>query len=116
MSSALFAPLIRSEWRVNNVPYYHFDIDDSASLAPFRQPFFLIFNIAVGGNWPGYPDASTTFPQKMIVDYVRIFEPSNNTPPSDEDGDGLSDAEELSLGTDPNARDTDADGLDDERN
>ena len=101
------------EWRVNNVPYYHFDIDDSASLAPFRQPFFLIFNIAVGGNWPGYPDASTTFPQKMIVDYVRIFEPSDNTPPSDEDGDGLSDAEELSLGTDPNARDTDADGLDD---
>ena len=101
------------EWRVNDVPYYHFDIDDSASLAPFRKPFFLIFNVAVGGNWPGYPDASTTFPQKMIVDYVRIFEPSGSTPPSDNDGDGLSDAEELSLGTDPNARDTDKDGLDD---
>ena len=101
------------EWRVNDVPYYHFDIDDSASLAPFRKPFFLIFNVAVGGNWPGYPDASTTFPQKMIVDYVRIFEPSGSTPPSDKDGDGLSDAEELSLGTDPNARDTDMDGLDD---
>ena len=101
------------EWRVNDVPYYHFDIDDSASLAPFRKPFFLIFNVAVGGNWPGYPDASTTFPQKMIVDYVRIFEPSGNTPPSDNDGDGLSDAEELSLGTDPNVRDTDSDGLDD---
>lgn len=101
------------EWRVNDIPYYHFDIDDSASLAPFRKPFFLIFNIAVGGNWPGYPDASTTFPQEMIVDYVRIFEPSGNTPPSDKDGDGLSDAEELSLGTDPNVRDTDADGLDD---
>ena len=101
------------EWRVNDVPYYHFDIDDSASLAPFRKPFFLIFNVAVGGNWPGYPDASTTFPQKMIVDYVRIFEPSGNTPPSDNDGDGLSDAEELSLGTDPNVRDTDTDGLDD---
>lgn len=101
------------EWRVNDVPYYHFDIDNSASLAPFRKPFFLIFNVAVGGNWPGYPDASTTFPQKMIVDYVRIFEPSGNTPPSDNDGDGLSDAEELSLGTDPNVRDTDSDGLDD---
>ena len=101
------------EWRVNDIPYYRFDIDDSASLAAFRKPFFLILNIAVGGNWPGYPDASTTFPQEMIVDYVRIFEPSGSSPPSDGDRDGLSDAEELSLGTDPNDRDTDADGLDD---
>jgi beta-glucanase (GH16 family) len=33
----------------------------------------LIFNVAVGGDWPGSPDASTTFPQQMIVDYVRVF-------------------------------------------
>ena len=64
------------EWRVNDVPYYQFTIDDSASLAPFRKPFFLIFNVAVGGNWPGYPDDTTTFPQQMVVDYVRIFEPT----------------------------------------
>tara|TARA_B100000035_G_scaffold262366_1_gene233741 strand:- start:183 stop:1688 length:1506 start_codon:yes stop_codon:yes gene_type:complete len=64
------------EWRVNDVPYYQFSIDDSASLAPFRKPFFLIFNVAVGGNWPGYPDDTTTFPQQMVVDYVRIFEPT----------------------------------------
>ncbi len=31
-------------------------------------------NIAVGGNWPGYPDASTQFPQTMMVDYVRVFQ------------------------------------------
>lgn len=41
---------------------------------PFNQPFFFIMNIAVGGKWPGYPDATTTFPQRMEVDYVRVFQ------------------------------------------
>jgi len=41
---------------------------------PFDQDFFFIFNIAVGGNWPGYPDATTQFPQQMIVDYIRVFD------------------------------------------
>jgi len=41
---------------------------------PFNAPFFFIFNIAVGGNWPGSPDATTTFPQRMIVDYIRVFQ------------------------------------------
>lgn len=41
---------------------------------PFNQPFFFIFNVAVGGNWPGDPDSSTSFPQRMIVDYVRVFQ------------------------------------------
>ncbi|HEV7332277.1 MAG TPA: family 16 glycosylhydrolase [Flavisolibacter sp.] len=41
---------------------------------PFNSPFFFIFNVAVGGNWPGSPDASTTFPQRMIVDYVRVYQ------------------------------------------
>ncbi len=40
----------------------------------FNNNFFLIFNVAVGGNWPGYPDASTQFPQRMIVDYVRVYQ------------------------------------------
>ena len=101
------------EWRVNDAPYYRFDIDESASRAPFRKPFFLIFNVAVGGNWPGYPDETTSFPQKMIVDYVRIFEPSGIAPPRDSDGDGLSDAEENSLGTDAQIADSDGDGLSD---
>lgn len=41
---------------------------------PFNKPFFFIFNVAVGGNLPGSPDASTPFPQSMIVDYVRVFQ------------------------------------------
>ena len=42
---------------------------------PFNQPFFMILNVAVGGNWPGYPDDTTEFPQKMTIDYVRVFQP-----------------------------------------
>jgi beta-glucanase (GH16 family) len=40
----------------------------------FDHPFFIILNVAVGGEWPGYPDKTTTFPQMMIVDYVRVYQ------------------------------------------
>ncbi len=39
----------------------------------FDHPFFLILNVAVGGDWPGPPDDSSTFPQTMLVDYVRVY-------------------------------------------
>ena len=39
----------------------------------YDHPFFLILNVAVGGKWPGNPDASTKFPQQMLVDYVRVY-------------------------------------------
>ncbi|SBT40255.1 glycoside hydrolase family 16 protein [Micromonospora auratinigra] len=38
----------------------------------FDHPFFLLLNVAVGGNWPGSPDGSTVFPQTMVIDYVRV--------------------------------------------
>ncbi|MGW5668566.1 ricin-type beta-trefoil lectin domain protein [Micromonospora sp. NPDC003776] len=38
----------------------------------FDHPFFMLLNVAVGGNWPGSPDGSTVFPQTMVVDYVRV--------------------------------------------
>lgn len=41
---------------------------------PFNEPFYFLFNIAVGGNWPGSPDATTQFPQHMFVDYIRVFQ------------------------------------------
>lgn len=43
--------------------------------APFNRNFFFILNIAVGGNWPGSPDGTTVFPQQMLVDYVRVYQP-----------------------------------------
>jgi beta-glucanase (GH16 family) len=42
----------------------------------YDHPFFLLLNVAVGGRWPGNPDASTTFPQTMLVDWVRVSQRS----------------------------------------
>lgn len=42
--------------------------------APFDQPFYLILNLAVGGNFLGNPDATTPFPAEMVIDYVRVFD------------------------------------------
>ena len=44
--------------------------------APFDQRFHLLLNVAVGGNWPGNPDNTTSFPQRMEVDYVRVYRKS----------------------------------------
>jgi len=38
----------------------------------YSHPFFILLNVAVGGSWPGNPDATTIFPQQMLVDYVRV--------------------------------------------
>jgi beta-glucanase (GH16 family) len=42
--------------------------------APFDQPFYLVMNVAVGGNFLGNPDRTTPFPAEMVVDYVRVYE------------------------------------------
>ena len=39
----------------------------------YDHPFYILLNLAVGGQWPGNPDATTTFPQTMFVDYVRVY-------------------------------------------
>ena len=41
----------------------------------YDHPFFVILNVAVGGNWVGAPDESTVFPQAMLVDHVRVYGP-----------------------------------------
>jgi len=70
------------EWEPGTVRFYV----DSSNYASFTQsqwpaggqwvfdhPFFIILNVAVGGVWPGNPDATTHFPQQMLVDYVRVY-------------------------------------------
>jgi beta-glucanase (GH16 family) len=41
--------------------------------APFDERFYILLNVAVGGNWPGEPDAATVFPATMEVDWVRVY-------------------------------------------
>lgn len=48
------------------------DVPDSNPWV-YDHPFFLLLNLAVGGNFAGHPNASTIFPQRMLVDYVRVF-------------------------------------------
>ena len=43
---------------------------------PFNKNFFVILNLAVGGNWPGNPDQSTQFPQQFSIDYIKVWEHS----------------------------------------
>ena len=71
------------EWVPDSVSFY-VDHDlyvrrTRADLQPgwkwvFDKPFFLILNLAVGGDWPGNPDATTVLPQTMLVDYVRVYQ------------------------------------------
>ncbi len=61
-------------WSVNGNPYHTVTrASTGGNQWVFDQPFFMILNVAVGGDWPGYPDGSTQFPQQMTVDYVRVY-------------------------------------------
>lgn len=60
-------------WYLDGVQYHSINITAS-HLSEFHDDFFFIFNVAVGGLWPGYPDQTTEFPQRMIVDYIRVFQ------------------------------------------
>ncbi|MEY4384935.1 MAG: hypothetical protein RLY20_218 [Verrucomicrobiota bacterium] len=74
------------EWTTNQIKWF---VDDwqyysvtSSRLPPgttwvFNQPQFILLNVAVGGGWPGNPDGTTVLPQKMLVDYVRVYAPTN---------------------------------------
>ncbi len=56
-----------------------------------NNPFFIILNVAVGGDWPGSPDATTQFPQDMLVDYVRVYQAAGTAGPAINTG-GIADA------------------------
>jgi beta-glucanase (GH16 family) len=70
------------EWEPKDIRFY-FDDHLIAERTPkdlpegaawvYDHPFFLLLNVAVGGAWPGNPAESTSFPQQMLVDYVRVY-------------------------------------------
>jgi beta-glucanase (GH16 family) len=64
-------------WYVDNVLYNQITrqkVEEEGGQWVFDNSFFMILNLAVGGNLPGSPNANTTFPQRMLVDYVRVYQ------------------------------------------
>jgi beta-glucanase (GH16 family) len=56
--------------------------------APFDQPFYLVMNVAVGGNFPGAPNSQTKFPAELVVDYVRVYDKAGGYGPTRPRGKG----------------------------
>jgi beta-glucanase (GH16 family) len=63
------------KWFVDGTQYVEANIQGSInSTEEFHRPFFLLLNLAVGGDWPGPPNGGTVFPARMSVDYVRVYQ------------------------------------------
>ena len=62
-------------WFVDGSPYFSLTRAqvEARGTWVFDQPFFLLLNVAVGGDWPGRPNAGSVFPQRMYVDWVRVY-------------------------------------------
>ena len=65
------------KWFVDEINYLTLDPSDADGDWVFDHPFYIILNVAVGGNFVGSPDETTVFPQTMLVDYVRIYRQGN---------------------------------------
>ncbi len=48
----------------------------------YNHPEFILLNVAVGGGWPGNPDSTSVFPQRMLVDYVRVYAATDAATPA----------------------------------
>lgn len=95
-SSGTMAPLLATgkyaddyhtfsiEWDETSIKWFidgnqfHSEGITTAEKSEFHGTFYFLLNVAVGGDWPGSPDASTVFPQRMYVDYVRVYERTTN--------------------------------------
>lgn len=65
------------EWDPGAVVRWYLDdelVDERRVPGAFDQPMYLLVNTAVGGDWPGAPDATTPFPQHFDVDFVRVYQ------------------------------------------
>ncbi len=62
---------------VDQTLYQRITPDDVTGEWVFNQPFFLLLNVAVGGNYVGFPTSQTPFPQTMTIDYVRVYQEAN---------------------------------------
>lgn len=62
-------------WHIDGVQYFTANIANGINNTTcFQNPFFIILNLAVGGNWPGNTIDNTKLPASMVVDYVRVYQ------------------------------------------
>ncbi len=61
------------EWYVDDQLFLVVRPQDISGDWVFNNPFYIILNVAVGGNWVGPPNDQTTFPQTMLIDWVRVY-------------------------------------------
>jgi beta-glucanase (GH16 family) len=61
------------KWFMDGVQFHVMTITGT-DFSEFKLDHFIILNLAVGGDWPGYPDGTTVFPQKFEIDYVRVYQ------------------------------------------
>ena len=66
-------------WYRDGILYHTATPDKVKGEWVFEHPFYVILNLAVGGYWPGYPDQTTVLPQRMLVDWVRVYKRSSST-------------------------------------
>ncbi|MEZ4827767.1 MAG: glycoside hydrolase family 16 protein [Bacteroidia bacterium] len=64
----------RIDFFVDEFLYQRITPEDVSGEWVYNQPFFLIMNVAVGGNFVGFPTSQTPFPQTMVVDFVRVYQ------------------------------------------
>jgi beta-glucanase (GH16 family) len=70
------------KWFVDGVKYHEMNIANGVnSTSELHNNFFVLLNMAVGGNWPGFNIDNGGFPAKMYVDYVRVYQNNGNPPP-----------------------------------
>ena len=61
------------KWYIDSALYYQSNIIGNTT-EEFHAPFFIILNLAVGGNWPGQQIDDSMLPAKMYIDYVRVYQ------------------------------------------
>lgn len=91
------------EWEATQIRYYvdgnlHFTVDENSDMsdANFTTAKNVILNLAVGGDFGGDPNGSTVFPQTMLVDYVRVWQPQTGLA-GDYNGDGAVNAADYTV-------------------
>lgn len=63
------------KWFLDGKQYHEVNIADAVNnTEEFQRPFYMILNLAIGGDWPKNPDSTTIFPDAVVVDYVRVYQ------------------------------------------